>query len=432
MKITHCRVCQSQRLDPVLDLGRTALANRFLRPDQLGESEPTFPLRVVVCGDCGLVQLDEEVPREILFKDYLYASGTSRSVQAHARWLADSLTRRYSLGSQDLVMEAASNDGTALKEFRWQGLPVLGIEPAENIAATAIECGIPTIADFFDERLGRTLREQYGPAKLFLARHVLAHVSDLHGFVRGIKEVLADDGVAIVEVPHVAELFRHLEFDTIYHEHLCYYSAAVLQTLFRQFGLSIADVDRVPIHGGSLLVHVVHEGLYSVSPRLVEILSQEDNLQLDQVETWRSFARRVTNVKEELLRFLDGIRARGESLAGYGAAAKANTLLAYCGIGPERLPYIVDQSPLKQGLLTPGHHIPVHSPEMLLEQLPNVTLILAWNFAAEIFERQAHYRRRGGRFAVPLPAPRFTGSSAGQALQPDPGAVGNSTSGWKA
>jgi hypothetical protein len=412
MKVIQCRVCQSQRLDRVLELGRTALANHFLRPDQINEPELTFPLRLVLCGECGLVQLDEEVPREILFKDYLYASGTSNLVRSHARWLGEYLGRRYGLGGQDLVMEAASNDGTVLKEFRWQGMPVLGIEPAENIAASAIESGIPTVVDFFDERLAHILRDQYGSARLFLARHVLAHVIDLHGFVRGMKHVLADDGVGIVEVPHVAELFRHLEFDTIYHEHLCYFSAAVLQNLFRQFGLAIIDVDRVPIHGGSLLVHVAHEGANSISPRLVEVLSQEDNLQLDQIETWRSFARRVAHIKEELLRFLDVIRGRGESLAGYGAAAKANTLLAYCGIGQERLPYIVDRSPLKQGLLTPGHHIPVHGPEMLLEQPPDVILILAWNFAAEIMEQQSEYRRRGRRFAVPLPAPRFLSDEA--------------------
>jgi hypothetical protein len=399
-------------LDLVLDLGRTALANRFLRPEQVGEPEPTFPLRVVLCGDCGLVQLDEEVPREILFKNYLYASGTSSLVPKHARWLGHFLGRRYGLGTQDLVMEAASNDGTVLKEFRWQGMPVLGIEPAENIAAGAVERGIPTIVDFFDDRLARILREQHGPAKLFLARHVLAHVADLHGFVRGIKLVLAEDGVAAIEVPHVAELFRHLEFDTIYHEHLCYFSAAVLQSLFRQFGLAIIDVDRVPIHGGSLLVHVGHEGARPVSPRVVEVLSQEDNLQLDQVETWRSFARRVAHVKEELRRFLDGIHRSGETLAGYGAAAKANTLLAYCGIGTERLPWIVDRSPLKQGLLTPGHHIPVFGPEMLRERQPDVTLILAWNFAEEVFEQLADYRERGGRLAVPLPDPRFLGDRA--------------------
>lgn len=412
MKVNACRACQSARLELVLDLGRTALANRFLRPEQLGDPEPTYPLRVNLCGDCGLLQLDEEVPRELLFKDYLYASGTSSLVQRHARWLGAFLGRRYSLSNQDLVMEAASNDGTVLKEFRWQGMPVLGIEPAENIAAGAIERGIPTVVDFFDDRLARVLREQHGAAKLFLARHVLAHVADLHGFIRGIKQVLAEDGVAVIEVPHVAELFRHLEFDTIYHEHLCYFSASVLQALFRQFGLSIIDVDRVPIHGGSLLVHVGHEGAHPVSPRLVEVLSQEDNLQLDQVETWRSFARRVAHVRDELLRFLDGVRSRCESLAGYGAAAKANTLLAYCGIGPERLPWIVDRSPLKQGLLTPGHHIPVHGPEMLSERQPDVTLILAWNFADEIFEQLADYRERGGRLAVPLPAPHFLGEPA--------------------
>ena len=412
MRVIQCRVCQSQRLDRVLDLGRTALANRFLRPEQITEPELTFPLRLVLCGECGLVQLDEEVPREILFKDYLYVSGTSNLVRSHARWLGEYLGRRYGLDDQDLVMEAASNDGTVLKEFRWQGMPVLGIEPAENIAASAIERGIPTVVDFFDERLAHRLRDQYGPARLFLARHVLAHVADLQGFVRGMKHVLANDGVGIIEVPHAAELFRHLEFDTIYHEHLCYFSAAVLQTLLRQFGLSIIDVDRVPIHGGSLLVHVAHEGANAVSPRLVEVLSQEENLQLDQIETWRSFARRVAHVKEELLRFLDVIRAREESLIGFGAAAKANTLLAYCGIGRERLPYIVDRSPLKQGLLTPGHHIPVRGPDMLMEQPPDVILILAWNFAAEIVEQQSEHRRRGGRFAVPLPAPRFLSEQA--------------------
>ena len=410
MQVRECRICQSRKLNLVLDLGRTALANRFLRPEELGEPEPFFALRAILCGDCGLVQLDEEVPREMLFREYLYASGTSNLVWTHARSLAVNVCRRYGLDAQDLVMEAASNDGTVLKEFRWLGLPVLGIEPAENIAAQAKEHGIPTVVDFFDDRLARDLRRQYGAARLFLARHVLAHVSDLHGFIHGIKCVLADDGVAVIEVPHVAELYRHLEFDTIYHEHLCYFSVAVLRTLMEKFGLTIIDVDRVAIHGGSLLVHIAHEGRHPVSPRVVEALSQEDNLRLGELETWRGFGRRVAQVKEELLRFVDEIGERGQSLAGYGAAAKANTLLAYCGIGPDRLPYIVDRSPLKQGLLTPGHHIPVHGPELLLDDQPDVTLILAWNFADEIFEQQAEYRRRGGRLAVPIPVPRFLGA----------------------
>ena len=431
MQVHKCRVCGGDRLDLIVDLGQTALANRFLRPDQADQPEPFYPLRVLLCAECGLVQLDEEVPRELLFKNYIYMSGTSSLVRAHARWLGESLGRRYDLGSHDLVLEAASNDGTVLKEFRWQGIPVLGIEPAENIAAAAIEHGIPTVVDFFDERSAQAMRDQHGPARLFLARHVLAHVADLHGFVRGIKHVLAEDGVAVIEVPHLAELFCHLEFDTIYHEHLCYFSAAVLQTLLGQFGLTIIDVDRLSIHGGSLLVHAGHEGVHPVSPRLVEVLSQEENLRLDQLETWRGFARRVLQVKEELLQFLDRLRAGGESVAGYGAAAKANTLLAYCGLGPAQLPWIVDSSPLKQGLLTPGHHIPVGGPEMLLQRQPDVTLILAWNFAEEIFEQQADYRRRSGRFAVPLPAPRFMVSSISDPLQPDSVNVDSTVPGMK-
>jgi hypothetical protein len=412
MQIQQCRVCQSGKLELALNLGRTALANRFLKPEQIGEPEPCFPLRMVLCPDCGLVQLDEEVPREILFKNYVYTSGTSSLVRTHARWLSQNLCRRYGLDTHDLVMEAASNDGTVLKEFRWLGMPVLGIEPAENIAAGAIEVGIPTIVDFFDERLAHDLRRQYGPARLFLARHVLAHVSDLLGFVQGIKHILADDGIAVIEVPHLAELYRHFEFDTIYHEHLCYFSAAVLQKLMNKFDLTIFDVDRVAIHGGSLLVHVAHEGTYPVSPRLVEVLALEQDLRLDQLDTWRQFARQVSVMKEKLLQFMDEIRERGERLAGYGAAAKANTLLAFCGIGPDRLPFIVDRSPLKQGLLTPGQHVPVYGPEKLLEERPDVTMILAWNFAAEIFEQQAEYRQHGGRLAVPLPAPRFLNEQA--------------------
>jgi hypothetical protein len=399
-------------LELVLDLGRTALANRFLRPEQINEPEPFFPLRAVLCADCGLVQLDEEVPREILFKNYVYTSGTSSLVRTHARWLAQTLCQKYGLQPKDLVMEAASNDGTVLKEFRWQGMPVLGIEPAENIAAAALEMGIPTVVEFFDDRLARELRQKYGPARLFLARHVLAHVSDLHGFVRGIKHILADDGVAVIEVPHLAELYRHWEFDTIYHEHLCYFSVAVLRKLMERFGLTIFDVDRVAIHGGSILVHVSHEEAYPASPRLAEVLTFEEDLRLDQVDAWFQFAGRVSLMKDELHRFLNGIHDRGESLAGYGAAAKANTLLAFCGIGPDRIPFIVDRSPLKQGLLTPGQHIPVHGPNKLFEERPDVTLILAWNFAAEIFEQQAEYRRRGGRLAVPLPAPQFLGDKA--------------------
>ena len=419
MNRTVCRLCNSKALERFLDLGTVPLANRFIRPERRAEPEPRYPLRVALCRDCGLVQLDEDVPRETLFRDYIYVSGTSDLLHRHARWLAESLCRRYQLGPRDLVMEAASNDGSVLKAFRQQQVQVLGIEPAANVAAAAREAGIATVVDFFDERLARTLRGQYGPARLFLARHVLAHVADLAGFVAGIKQVLAEDGVAVIEVHHAAALYEQLAFDTIYHEHLCYFSLAALQRLFARFGLVLLDVDVLPIHGGSLLVQVVHEdGPYQFSRRIGVTLEAERVLQLGELNTWQRFARAVAALKEELLAFIDGLRRNGRRLAGYGAPAKGNTLLSYCGIGPERLPYIVDKSPLKQGYLTPGQHIPVYGPEVLLKEQPDVTLILAWNFADEIVAQQAEYRRRGGQFAVPIPYPRILAGREGAARQP--------------
>jgi hypothetical protein len=406
MKKHTCRVCDSTALEVFLDLGLAPLANRFLRPDQLREPEPLFPLRICLCGRCGLVQLDDDVPRDVLFRDYIYLTGTSDLVHRHAQWLARTLCTRFALGPRDLVMEAASNDGSVLRAFRREGVQVLGIEPAANIGVQANADGIPTVCDFFDARVARALRREYRPAKLFLARHVLGHVTDLHGFAAGIREVLADDGVAVVEVPHVATLYEQLAFDTIYHEHLCYFSVAVLQALFKRFGLALLDVEQVEMHGGSVLVQVVHEsGPYQFSRRLDATLAAERALRLDRLETWIDFARRVGRLKGELLAFLDGHIRAGRRVAGYGAPAKGNALLSYCGIGPDRLPYLVDKSPAKQGLITPGHHIPVHAPEKLLEDQPDLTLILAWNFAAEIVEQQAEYVSRGGRFAVPVPRP---------------------------
>jgi novobiocin biosynthesis protein NovU/D-mycarose 3-C-methyltransferase len=391
----------------------TALANRFLRPEQLTEAEPRYPLRVVLCDRCGLVQLDEEVPREILFKDYIYVTGTSDLVHEHTLGLAQTLCRRYQLTPRDLVLEAASNDGTGLKAFRNRGVRVLGVEPAANIATQAEQDGIPTVVDYFDARLARQLRAEHGPARLFLARHVLAHVTDLHGFVRGIRLLLAEDGVAVIEVPHLAALYEKLAFDTIYHEHLCYFSLSVLRTLFGQFGLRVIDVARVPIHGGSLVVQVAHEsGPFQPTQAISAVLHREARLQLDRIRTWQGFARRVEHSREALWAFIGELNRKGQTRAGYGAPAKANTLLAYAGIGPEQLPYIVDKSPQKQGLFTPGQHIPVHAPDRLGRDQPDVTLILAWNFAEEIVRQQTDYRQRGGRFAVPIPTPSLIGAAA--------------------
>ncbi len=411
MRRIYCRICESSRLLPVLDLGATALANRFLNPGQVAEDEPKFPLRVVLCQDCGLVQLDEDVAPQVLFEDYIYVSGTSDWVARHSERLARVLCRRYRVGGGDLVLEAGSNDGTTLRAFQWQGARVLGVEPAENLARLAREQHIATLAAFFDEPVAREIREQHGPAKLFLARHVLAHVGDLQGFVQGIKQVLHPEGVGVIEAADLAALNERLEFDTIYHEHRCYFSLAVLLRLFQRFRLNVIDVDRVPIHGGSLLLQVAHEeGPHDVSARVEALLRREEQHRLTSPKTWRRFARRVAEVREEINAFLELQSRRGLRVAGYGAAAKANTLLAYCDIRTDRLPYIADKSPHKQGLLSPGQHIPVVSPVRLLEDRPEVTLILAWNFADEIATQQAGYRRLGGRFAVPLPTPHFVGT----------------------
>jgi novobiocin biosynthesis protein NovU/D-mycarose 3-C-methyltransferase len=408
MLIDRCRACDADALERFLDLGTQALANRFLRPGQEQQPEPRYPLRLAQCRECGLVQIDCTVPREELFRDYIYFSGTAETLHRHATWLATTLGRKYGLGPRDLVLEAASNDGSVLKAFRWQGQRVLGVEPASNVAEQAREIGVETVCDFFDERVARRLRQEHGPARVVLARHVLAHVSDLHGFVRGLKIALAADGVAVVEVPHAAELYRRLELDTIYHEHLCYFTAAVLYRLLRRFGLVVIEVERLSLHGGSLLVHAAHAGVTApVAAGLGAVLREEETLGLGRPWAWRLFARRAAGLRDAIPAFLQGLRRDGLRLAGYGAPAKGNVLLQYCGIGPELLPYLVDRSPLKQGLLTPGRHLPIFAPEKLLEDRPDVTLLLAWNLADEIVRQQEDYRRLGGRFAVPVPAPRL-------------------------
>ncbi len=408
MQIKQCRICDCSKLESVLDLGQTALANRFLTAAQLDEPEPKYPLRLVLCPGCGLVQIDENVPREMLFSDYIYLSGTSASVHRHAAWLAETLGRRYRLDPSDLVVEAASNDGTVLRCFQSAGMRVQGVEPAANIAELAEAAGIPSLVEFFDQSSARRLCAEQGPAALFLARHVLAHVTDLHGFVAGIANILAPNGVAVIETPYLAAFYENLEFDTIYHEHLCYYSVGALRTLFARFGLKIIDVDKIPLHGGSVLVHAAPENaLHQPTRRVAQILAAEDDLQLGQPSAWQRFTEQVEAWREDFCEFLDKVQSRKLRLAGYGAPAKGNTLLSYAGVGPDQLPYLVDKNPLKQNLFTPGQHIPVFGADKLMSDRPDLALILAWNFADEIVEQQADFERAGGRFAVPIPSPRI-------------------------
>ncbi len=410
MRVTHCRACTARDLELFLDLGVTALANSFVRPERASEPEPTFPLRAVVCRSCGLVQIDEEVPPETLYRHYLYVSGTSDLIHTHARRLADELAATGPLRPGDLVMEAASNDGTLLRAFQKKGLRVVGIEPAENIAALAAERGAPTVCAFFNAETARAVRTRYGPAKLILARHVLAHVADLHGFIAGLEHVIEPDGRVVIECPHLLPFHDHLEYDTIYHEHLCYFSVRVLAGLFARFGLEVIDVRAATIHGGSIVVTAQRAGgPRRASPSVAEVVAREEASGLHRTEVWHAFASRVAASRALLREEVERLRAGGKRLAGYGAPAKGMTLLAYCGLGPAEVPFLVDRSPLKQGLLTPGHRVPIDHPDRLARERPDVALLLAWNFAEEIVHQQAEYLRGGGRFLLPLPAPHYRG-----------------------
>lgn len=407
MHVTNCRVCLGRDLHPFLDLGETALANSYLLPAQAGDPEPKFPLRVALCRSCGLVQIDEEVPREVLFKHYLYVSATSDLVHMHAKYLAEHFAVVGSLKPGDLVLEVASNDGTVLRAFQKHGVRAVGIEPAENIAAAARADGIETVCEFFNVASARAVREKYGAAKLIVGRHVLAHVADLHGFVEGMQIVLDGDGMAVVECPHLLAFHDRLEYDTVYHEHLCYFSINVIKTLFEHFGLELVDVLEVAIHGGSIVVSAQHRGGGRKRSAAVDImLARERAAGLHLPERWDAFARRVAASREALRSEIARLQRQGKKLAGYGAPAKGMTLLAHCGLGDE-LPYIVDKSPHKQGRLTPGHHVPILPVQQLLVDRPDVVLLLAWNFADEVVAQQAEFLRRGGRFLLPLPTPHY-------------------------
>jgi SAM-dependent methyltransferase len=401
----HCRSCGGDRLEIVLDLGCTPLANALLTSEQLNAPEATYPLELAFCPDCTLVQILETVPPENLFREYLYLSSWSDTMLAHARALVSELVESRRLHAGQLVMEAASNDGYLLQYYRERGIPVLGIEPARNVADIAVrDRQVPTLVEFFGSEVAGELRNSGRRASVFHAHNVLAHVADLNGFVRGIATVLADDGVAVVEAPYVRDLVDHCEFDTIYHEHLCYFSLTALDALFSRHGLRIHDVRRVAIHGGTLRIYAspLAAGGH-VSASVTALLADEGAAGLTTADYYRAFASRVQTLRDQLRATLDGLKASGQRIAAYGASAKGSTLLNYCGIGRERLEYVVDRSTLKQGRYTPGRKLAIHAPARLLDDQPDYLLLLTWNFAEEILAQQAEYRRRGGRFLIPVP-----------------------------
>jgi len=415
----RCRACASAELHTILDLGQTPLANNLLTQTQLAEPEQHFPLELTLCAACSLVQITETVPPEILYARYLYFSSFSDAMLTHARTIAQRMMQERKLHGSSRVIEIASNDGYLLQYYRQAGVPVLGIEPAANIAAVAREeRGIPTLNEFFGVDLAERLRGQNERADVVHANNVLAHVADLNGFVAGLRLLLQDDGVAVVEVPYVKDMIDRVEFDTIYHEHLSYFSLTALEQLCARHRLTIADVEQLPIHGGSLRLFLrPARSERGRSENVRRLLREEKEWGVNRLSFYQAFGGSVQRLKAELLGLLRDLKSRGARIAAYGCSAKGSTLLNYFGIGRETLDFVVDRSTAKQGLYTPGKHLPVYAPEKLLEQMPEYALLLTWNFAEEILEQQAEYQRRGGRFIVPIPHPRVAQFAPAAALE---------------
>jgi hypothetical protein len=399
-----CRGCGGRRLAPFLSLGPQPLANAFLRGAGSFADERFYPLDVFFCDDCALVQVLDVIDPAVLFDHYLYVTGTSETMARHNREHAGAVQSLLALGARDLVVEVASNDGSLLSCYRALGIRTLGVEPARNIAALARERGVDTVNRFFDGRAGRELRDQFGPARAVLANNVLAHVDDPLDFLRGCRDLLSSEGLVIVEVPYAGDMLDRIEYDTIYHEHLCYFALGPLARMAAAVGLRIVRADRLDVHGGSLRVFFGHGA--GDSSDVSEFIASERRRGVTVREAWERFGLAAGAHRRALLDLLSGLARQGASLGGYGAPAKGNTLLNFCGIGPPLLPFTVDRNPLKVGLFTPGTHVPVLSVDALETRRPSHVLILAWNFADEIVRQQPAHAARGGRWLVPIPHPR--------------------------
>jgi SAM-dependent methyltransferase len=398
-----CRSCGSSQGVLVLDLGVQPLANNLLLSTDLGKPEPKFPLRVALCEACWLLQITDIIPPVELFGEYLYFSSFSDAALRHAAGAAEKHVRAFALGPESFVIEIASNDGYLLKNFVAAGVPCLGIEPAANIAKAAIERGVPTLSRFFGRELAMELAEEGRHADLILGNNVFAHVPDPNSFVAGCATLLKPAGRIVLEFPYVCDLVEKVEFDTIYHEHVFYFSLTSLQPLFAGHGLEITGAERIPIHGGSLRLYAGRRGAQPVMPEVLSLLAEENAKGMASARYYEDFAGRVCGIRDDLLSLLRKLKAGGHSIAAYGASAKGSTLLNFCGLGSETLDFVADRSTAKQGRLTPGAHLAIVPPEQLSERRPDYTVLLTWNFADEILEQQKTYRDAGGKFVIPIP-----------------------------
>jgi hypothetical protein len=389
----------------MLDLGMSPLCQNRILPNQLNHVEPFYPLRVYLCTNCYLVQLDEYVAPQEIFSDYAYFSSYSQSWLRHAENYVDMIVERLQLDHDSFVVELASNDGYLLRNFVNKSVPCLGIEPAENVAKVAIESGVPTISEFFGPDVAELIIRDYDNPGLVIGNNVLAHVPDLNGFVRGLKILLDASGVITMEFPHLEQLIMQNQFDTIYHEHFSYFSFLVVEKVFRQQALRIFDVDQIPTHGGSLRIYACHADDGRQNSKNVDKLREHEiEAGFGELDLYDGFAEKVRHTKRQILAFLIEQKENGKSIVGYGAPGKGNTLLNFCGIREDFLDYTVDASPHKQNTYTPGTRIPIHSPEKLKDTRPDFVFILPWNLKDEIAAQHSYVYDWGGRFVVPIPS----------------------------
>lgn len=405
MKNGHCRFCNTELRHTFCDLGMSPLSNAYLKSDQLKCMEPFYPLHSYVCEKCFLVQLEEFEAPENIFGNYAYFSSYSESWLRHAECYTEEMMRRFGFGPSHRVIEIASNDGYLLQYFTLRGIPVLGIEPAANVAQVAVQKGIPTRVCFFGIDAARQLVAEGFQADLLLGNNVLAHVPDLNDFIAGIKIVLKPHGVITMEFPHLLKLVQENQFDTIYHEHFSYFSLLTVIQVFARHGLRLFDVQELSTHGGSLRILACHadDETHQDTGNVVALLAAERNAGLDSLQAYVSFGEQVCEAKRRLLDFLIAAKRNGKHIVGYGAAAKGNTLLNYCGIRGDFIDYVVDRSPHKQGLYLPGSHLPILAPDYVRKTKPDYLLILPWNIKGEIVEQMAHIREWEGKFVIPIP-----------------------------